>query len=87
MDLKDTYDYMISEDYKERFIAEYNQLVLRTRKLKNVIDAYREDRLKFTLDTPIELLEDQYKYMILYCGALVKRAKLYENIDLTEVNI
>ena len=85
MDLKDTIDFMLSEDHKERFIAEYNQVLIRTRKLKNVIDDYYNNKLKFELNTPIDVLEDQYKAMIVYCGYLVKRAKLYENIELTEV--
>lgn len=85
MELKETVEGMLSEDYKERFIAEYQQVIIRLRSLKNMIDAYREDRLDFTPETPIELLDDQYKYMTLYAGALVKRAKLYEGIDLEEV--
>lgn len=85
MDLKDTIDLMLSEDHKERFIAEYNQVLIRTRKLKNIIDDYHNNRLKFELNTPIDVLEDQYKAMIVYCGYLVKRAKLYENIELEEV--
>lgn len=85
MELKETVNGMLSEDYKERFIAEYQQVIIRLRSLKNMIDAYREDRLDFTPETPIELLDDQYKYMTLYAGSLVKRAKLYEGIDLEEV--
>lgn len=85
MDLKDTIPFMISDDHKERFIAEYNQVLIRTRKLKNIIDDYHNNKLKFELNTPIDVLEDQYKAMIVYCGYLVKRAKLYENIELEEV--
>lgn len=85
MELKETVEGMLSEDYKKRFIAEYQQVIIRLRSLKNMIDAYRDDRLDFKPETPIELLDDQYKYMTLYAGALVKRAKLYEDIDLEEV--
>lgn len=85
MDLKDTIDLMLSEDHKERFIAEYNQVVIRSRKLKNIIDDYHNDKLEFKLNTPIDVLEDQYKAMVLYSGYLVKRARLFENIELEEV--
>lgn len=33
--LKDTAELMNSEDYKERFIAEYEQLIIRYKGLKN----------------------------------------------------
>lgn len=86
MELKETINKMISEDYKERFIAEYEQVIIRLRSLKNMIEAYHDGRLNFIPDTPIELLEDQYKYMNLYAGVLVKRAKIYEHINIKEVN-
>lgn len=80
MDLKDTISGMTSEDYKERFIAEYCQAVIRARKLKNIIDDYETGDLKFTLSCPIELLKQQYEYMTAYVGCLVKRMK-YEGIE------
>ena len=84
MDLKDTIEDMISDNYRERFIAEYNQLLIRSRKLKNVIDDYYNDRLTFALRSPISLLEDQYEAMVAYCGILIKRAEA-EGIALKEV--
>lgn len=85
-DLYRTINFMISEDYKERFIAEYAQLVIRSRKLKNVIEDYNNGKLKFELNCPIDLLESQYKAMVAYCGFLVKRAEI-ENIELPEVGV
>lgn len=85
MELKETVNQMLSNDYRDRFIAEYEQVIIRLRSLKNTIDDYRDGRLKFNLNTPIELLETQYNYMSLYAAVLVKRAKLYENINLEEV--
>lgn len=85
MELKDTVKGMLSEDYKERFKAEYKQLVIRSRKLKNIIEDYKNGKLKIELSCPIDVLEDQYKIMVLYTGLLVKRAKLYEDIKLEEV--
>ena len=40
MELKDTVEMMNSEDYKERFKAEYCQTVIRYRKLKNMLDRW-----------------------------------------------
>ena len=40
MELKDTAAMMLSEDYKERFRAEYGQLRLRYQKLKSMLDRW-----------------------------------------------
>ena len=40
MELRDTVDMMNSEDYKERFKAEYYQTVIRYGKLKNMLDRW-----------------------------------------------
>lgn len=40
MELKDTVERMLSEDYKERLIAEYQQLEIRIEKLKEAIFQY-----------------------------------------------
>ena len=37
MELKDTVKLMQSADYKERFIAEFLQLVIRYKKLKTIV--------------------------------------------------
>ena len=50
MDLKDTAELMQSEDYKERFTAEYHQLILRYKKLKKMYDncaIYAKTKWKF----------------------------------------
>jgi len=73
MDLKDTIPGMLSDDHKERLKAEYQQLIIRARRLKNVIDAAEDGRLDFNLNSPIELLKSQYEYMTCYIGTLVKR--------------
>lgn len=36
--LNETVDGMCSTDYKERFVAEYNQLVIRYKGLQNMLD-------------------------------------------------
>jgi hypothetical protein len=46
MELKDTVEMMLSNDYKERFKAEYYQLKIRHDKLQNMVDNW--DKLDFT---------------------------------------
>lgn len=60
MELKDTVKGMLSENYKERFVAEYQQTKIRYKKLKYFCDRMR----------------DQQKYMGMYLGCLEKRAIL-----------
>ena len=47
MELKDTIDLMQSNDFKERFKAEYFQLKIRITWLKNMLDKYRKKRIRF----------------------------------------
>ena len=81
MELKDTIDGMISDDYKGRFKAEYQQVKIRKAKLNKVIDGYYKNTLSFKLDTPIELLHKQYDLMSDYLFILGVRAKI-EGINL-----
>ena len=88
MDLNDTIPGMTSEDYKERFIAEYNQLAIRTSRLQNILDLYYKGEAPscFKPTCPISVLEEQLLTMIKYQGILELRAH-YEKIDLKEVII
>lgn len=85
MELKETVELMISEDYKERFIAEYRQVKIRYEKLKNFCNKIEVEKMlgkEVTKhDCPLELLREQQKYMGLYLSVLEKRA-LIENIVL-----
>ena len=87
-DLSQTVDLMLSEDYKERFIAEYAQITIRVKRLDRVLTRIAEksapDCFEPTCD--IEILEVQLKYMNAYRGALIFRAAI-EEIDLPEVEI
>lgn len=87
-DLSQTVDLMLSEDYKERFIAEYAQITIRVKRLERVLtriaDKSAPDCFEPTCD--IEILETQLKYMNAYRGSLIFRAAL-EEIDLPEVEI
>ncbi len=54
MNLKDTIEMMQSEDYKERFKAEYYQLEIRTEKLKAMLDKWDAGELSFKPTCPRE---------------------------------
>lgn len=79
MELKDTVDLMLSEDYKDRVKAEYYQLKIRCEKLEAMLKKYNEDTLEFTLNCPVELLRQQLDYMMNYKAILEQRAS-YEGI-------
>lgn len=90
MELKDTIEKMVSPDYKERFIAEYQQTKIRYEKLKDFNN--RIDAAQMTLglsnavaepkhDCPSYLLKDQQRAMGEYLHFLEVRA-LIEGIDL-----
>lgn len=80
-DLRETISGMESADYKERFMAEYDQVGIRLGKLKAMLEKYEAGTLPFTPDCPIELLTRQAEVMTEYKEILVKRAG-YESIDL-----
>lgn len=65
-----------STNYKERFKAEYYQLVERREKLAAMIDKYKAGTLYFTPDCPIELLIRQKVAMTAYKHVLEKRAEI-----------
>ena len=84
MNLNDTIDMMNSNDYKERFKAEYCQLRIRADKLYNFIVKYDAGTLDFVPDCSIGLLKDQLSAMHDYLYALRVRAEI-EKISLDEV--
>ena len=84
IELKDTVPMMISDDYKERFVAEYVQLKIRYKKLYAVLEKYAADKLDFKPTCPIEILYEQLDHMEAYLEILKIRAK-YEGIELSAV--
>lgn len=82
MELKDTIELMNSEDYKERFKAEYLQTKIRYERLHKTIIKAEAGTLKFEPKCPIELLVDQKAAMGKYLYILEVRAEM-EGIDLT----
>lgn len=81
MELKDTIEMMTSEDYKERFKAEYYQTKIRCEKLEDMVVKYREGTLEFKPTCPYKVLYEQLVHMERYRNALETRAKI-EGIDL-----
>lgn len=84
MELKDTVELMDSKDFKDRFIAEYNQLKIRKVKLSVMLLKYRQGNLSFNPKCSYDLLHEQLIYMESYLKVLEKRAEI-ENISLQEV--
>ena len=72
--LSQTVDMMTSSDYKERFKAEYAQVVIRYKKLKNMIDKWDKNELTFTPTCPRSTYNIQIKAMKDYIAILEARA-------------
>lgn len=81
MELKDTIEMMQSDDYKERFKAEYQQTKIRYDKLDAMTVKYEAGTLSFTPTCSLELLKDQKKHMGNYIRCLKIRAEI-EGIEL-----
>lgn len=77
-DLKETIEPMQSEDYKERFKAEYYQTKIRYTKLHNMIVKYDANKLDFTPTCNIDLLRTQKSAMGQYLYCLEVRAAIEE---------
>ncbi len=78
-DLKETSSLMNSTDYKDRFIAEYYQVKIRSEKLEGILKTW--NNLNFEPDCPKSILQEQLKTMKKYLQILESRA-VYENINL-----
>lgn len=91
MEFKDTIEMMMSEDYKERFKAEYHQTKIRYERLKKFNTRIQaafatsytgNKRVEMpTHDCPEDLLREQQKVMGEYLHILEVRAVI-EGIDL-----
>lgn len=81
MEIKDTIEMMTSEDYKERFKAEYYQLKIRTEKLAAMVLKYEEGTLNFEPTCSLGLLQNQLDAMERYLALLQARAKI-EKVDI-----
>ena len=79
--LSDTVSLMDSENYKDRFKAEYYQTKIRYDKLHKMIVKYEAGSLNFTPNCSLELLCRQAKAMGEYLHTLEIRAEI-EDIEL-----
>ena len=76
MELKDTVEMMSSEDYKERFKAEYCQVKIRYGKLKYMLERLDNEPLDFTPPCPRSTYDMQIRVMSDYIAILEMRAAM-----------
>lgn len=81
MELKETVKMMNSSDYKERFKAEYYQVVIRYQKLMAMIQKWDNGELNFTPTCPRSTYNMQIKAMTDYIAVLEARAVM-EGVEL-----
>lgn len=83
MDLMDTVQLMLSNDYKERFRGEYFQTKIRYDKLKTMCKKWDDGALDFTPICDREIYGSQLITMRDYLKTLEYRAEI-EGIDLCQ---
>ena len=76
VELKDTVSLMCSDDYKERFKAEYAQVAVRYEKLKAILDRWDAGKLNFTPTCPRSIYNFQIRAMADYIASLEARAAI-----------
>lgn len=81
LELKDTIDWMNSNDYIERFKAEYLQTKIRYEKLHKMCIKFEAGTLDFTPKCSLDMLREQKVHMGNYLRMLEIRAEI-EQIDL-----
>jgi len=81
MDLKDTIELMTSEDYRDRFKAEYYQTKIRYEKLHKMVVKMEAGTLEFEPTCSIDLFKSQLGYMGQYLYTLEVRAQI-EGVEL-----
>ena len=81
MQLKETISMVESVDYKERFKAEFYQLLIRLDSLTSMLIKWENNMLDFEPKCSKETLENQVIFMQGYIGILRLRAEI-EEIDL-----
>lgn len=72
--LKYTVEFMNSPDYRERFVAEYKQLTIRYKELREMLDKWDHDELDFEPTCPRSTYNMQIKAMTDYIAVLEARA-------------
>lgn len=82
-ELKDTIELMTSDNYRDRFIAEYQQTKIRYEQLHRTLVQYDAGTLPFKPAVDIYVLREQAKIMCRYLYLLEERAEI-ERIGLFE---
>ena len=82
-DLSSTVDLMLSDDYKDRFRAEYYQTAIRYDKLMDILSKFDRGELGFTPTCSRDILSGQAMAMLQYLRVLDKRAEA-EGIDIPD---
>ena len=83
MELKETVEMMNSADYKERFKAEYQQVVIHYQKLAAMLEKWDNGELNFTPTCPRSTYNMQVRAMTDYIAVLEARAVM-EGVELGE---
>ena len=86
MKLADTVEMINSSDYKERFKAEYAQLVIRYYGLRNMLEKWDNGTLEFEPTCPRSTYNLQIKAMTDYIAVLEARGVM-EDVNLEDVII
>lgn len=81
MELKDTVEMMVSDDYRERFKAEYYQTKIRFDKLVNMLEHWNSGKLNFKPTCSKWVFECQARAMEEYLEQLKERAEI-EKIEI-----
>lgn len=81
MQLIDTVELMLSDDYKERFKGEYYQVKERYERLRKMVVRYQAGTLNFEPKCDLELLKSQLSAMRDYIYILEVRAQI-EGVEL-----
>ena len=85
MTLNNTIKLLQSDDYKERFKAEYYQLVIRYHALVNMLYKWDNGTLEFEPHSNRGIYNFQVRAMADYIACLESRAQI-ENIDLIDIH-
>ena len=81
MQLVDTVELMLSNDYKDRFKGEYFQVKERYERLRKMVVRYQAGTLSFEPKCDLELLKSQLSAMRVYLYVLEVRAQI-EGIEI-----
>lgn len=84
MELNETVALMNSDDFKDRFVAEYAQLVIRKNGLATMLEKLENGTLPFKPKCSPNLLRAQLDSMMQYAKQLEARAEI-EGIELPNI--